>query len=159
MGSWFFLGALLTTVELAPDHVAADRCGSCERCVRACPTGAIVEPKVVDARLCISYQTIENRGEIPAALRPRVGRWLCGCDVCQEACPWNRFAQETSESGFRPREGCANPDVEAWCVTDEATFNREFAGTPIRRVTYSGMQRNLRIVRENLDRGRMDPVR
>jgi epoxyqueuosine reductase len=159
MGSWFFLGALLTTVELAPDHVAADRCGSCERCVRACPTGAIVEPKVVDARLCISYQTIENRGEIPAALRPRVGRWLCGCDVCQEACPWNRFAQETSESGFRPREGCANPDVEAWCVTDEATFNRDFAGTPIRRVTYSGMQRNLRIVRENLDRGRMDPVR
>ena len=147
LGSWFFLGVIVTTLELAPDPPVASRCGTCQRCVEACPTGAIVEPGVVDARRCISYLTIENRGPIPEEIEPRLGDWVFGCDVCQEVCPWNRKARETSEQDFHPREGQAFVDPDALARMDRAAFEERFAGTAIRRATYDGMQRNARVVR------------
>jgi len=152
MGSWFFLGVIATTVELSPDIPAADRCGTCRRCIEACPTGAVVAQRVVDSRKCISYHTIENRGKIPEELQARFGDWVFGCDVCQEVCPWNRFAQETSEKDFHPRPGQTALDLAELRQMDEATFAGRFAGTPIRRAGLSGMHRNARIAAANLGR-------
>ncbi len=150
IGSWFFLGTILTTVELEPDRPAEDLCGTCRLCIDACPTAAIVEPRVVDSRRCISYQTIENRGDIPEDLHAKHGDWIFGCDVCQEVCPWNRFATETSEEDFLPRPGHANPDLDVLLALDEDSFDAEFAGTTLRRAKYSGMMRNAAIVKANI---------
>jgi len=147
LGSWFFLGVILTTLQLAPDRPAASRCGTCQRCLEACPTGALVAPGVLDARRCISYLTIENRGTIPRAIEARLGDWVFGCDVCQEVCPWNRKARQTSQRDFLPREGQAFLDLDALARMDHAAFDERFAGTPIRRATYHGMLRNAGIVR------------
>ncbi|MCH7910407.1 MAG: tRNA epoxyqueuosine(34) reductase QueG [Candidatus Hydrogenedentes bacterium] len=149
MGSWFFLGTILTTVELEPDAPAEDICGTCRLCIDACPTSAIVEARVVDSKRCISYQTIENRGEIPQDLHAEHGDWVYGCDVCQEVCPWNRFAATTTEEDFLPRAGHANPDLEALLGLDEKSFDAEFAGTTIRRAKYAGMMRNAAIAKAN----------
>jgi len=150
LGSWLFLGVVATTVELEPDPPAQDGCGDCSLCVRACPNGAIVAPGVVDARRCIAYHTVENRGEPPRSLRPRLGRWVFGCDVCQEVCPWNAPAQETSAPAFLPREGIANPDLAALSNIDDARFNALFKGTAIRRIKAARMRRNATIALENL---------
>ena len=152
IGSWFFLGTILTTAELEPDRPAEDICGTCRLCIDACPTEAIVEPRVVDSRRCISYQTIENRGDIPEDLHAKHGDWIFGCDVCQEVCPWNRFAAETSEEDFLPRPGHANPDLDALLELDEVSFNAEFEGTTLRRAKYAGMMRNATIVKANVSR-------
>jgi len=149
-GSWFFLGVIATTVELRPDDPVPNRCGTCRRCMTACPTGAIVAPRVVDARKCIAYHTVENRGAIPEELRPRFGRWVFGCDVCQEVCPWNRFAKETAEPDFHPRPGHAALDLAEIRRMDEPTFDERFAGTPLRRAKLAGLQRNARVVEENV---------
>jgi len=150
-GSWFFLGVIVTTLELAPGAPAADRCGSCTRCIEACPTGAIVEPGVVDARKCISYHTIENRGAIPEDLGGHFGPWLFGCDVCQEVCPWNRFAKPTTERAFEPIGGSTDLDLDEVRAMDDATFRKRFAGTSIRRAKCGGLQRNAEIVQHNLN--------
>lgn len=152
MGSWFFLASVITSGELAPDEPAADICGACTLCLDACPTGAIVEPRIVDSRRCISYQTIENRGEVPEDIQPFHGDWVFGCDICQEVCPWNRFATETGELDFHPRGNHANPDSQWLAGLHEAEFNREFEGTPIRRAKHSGMLRNARIAAANTRR-------
>jgi len=149
LGSWFFLGVILTTVELAPDAPMADQCGDCRRCIDACPTGAIVEERVVDAGRCISYHTIENRRDIPGDIAPLIGDWLFGCDICQEVCPWNRETPVTSQGDFHPREGHADPDLDRLAAMDEAAFREAFTGTPIRRAGHAGMLRNVAIVREN----------
>ncbi|MFQ5791423.1 MAG: tRNA epoxyqueuosine(34) reductase QueG, partial [Acidobacteriota bacterium] len=109
--SWFFLGEILLPVELDPDRVEPDHCGTCSRCVTACPTGAIVQPYVVDSRLCISYLTIELKGFIPRELRPVMGQRIFGCDDCQDACPWNRFARKSEEAAFFPKEPLASMDL------------------------------------------------
>src|SRR5882724_11354161 len=109
MGSWLFLGVILTSLELPPDTPAPDRCGSCSRCIDACPTQAIVAPHELDANLCISYLTIEKRGPIPVPLRERLGRHVFGCDICQDVCPWNHKAPVTSAADYQPREGLVNP--------------------------------------------------
>lgn len=150
MGSWFFIATVITTASLVADAPAEDICGTCTLCIDACPTNAIVEPKVVDSRLCISYQTIENRGEVPQELHEAQGEWLFGCDICQEVCPWNRFATPTDEPDFQPRVGQDFAEPDTLIEMDEAEFNTRFAGTAIRRTKHSGMVRNAHIVRRNL---------
>jgi epoxyqueuosine reductase len=142
LGSWFFLGTILTTVELEPDSPVPDQCGSCRACIDACPTDAIVETGVVDSRRCISYQTIENRGEIPDELQPKFDGWVFGCDICQDVCPWNRKVTETNEGDFHPRPGHANLDPKWISEMDEDTFREEFSGTPILRAKHCGVKRN-----------------
>ena len=148
-GSWFFLATIVTTVELAPDAPVPGYCGSCTACLDACPAGAIVAPGVVDARRCISYHTIENRGDIPDALHRPMGDWVFGCDICQEVCPWNRTARLTDEEDFWPRDDVANPDLGALLAMDEEAFNARFQGTPLRRAKYAGIRRNAAIALEN----------
>ena len=142
-GSWFLLGELLVDQALDPDPpVARERCGTCSRCIEACPTGAIVAPYQLDARLCISYLTIELKGPIPRELRPLVGDWIFGCDVCQEVCPWNRFAPPAREARLHARK------LEGWTLErflglDEARFDDLFARSPIRRAQRAGFLRNV----------------
>lgn len=149
IGSWFFLATIVTEVELAPDAPIQDHCGTCRACLDACPTDAFVAEGVVDARKCIAYQTIENRGDIPHALHGKMEGWLFGCDICQDVCPWNRFQQTTTEPDFAPRPGHANPTLDTLTQMDEATFNQHFAGTPIRRTKWQGIQRNASILKAN----------
>jgi epoxyqueuosine reductase len=144
-GSWFFLGEIYTNLPLPPDPPAADHCGTCRRCLDACPTGAIVAPYRVDARLCISYLTIEFAGSIPEALRPLIGNRVYGCDDCQLCCPWNRFARTTAEPDFAVRNGldCAElAELFRWTAEE---FAARLAGTAIRRIGLERWLRNLAI--------------
>ena len=150
IGSWFFLATVITNVEFTPDAPAADLCGTCRACLDACPTGAIVAPYVVDSARCISYQTIENRGDVPADIASKHGDWVFGCDICQEVCPWNRFATPTTEEDFAPRPGHANPTLEDLAHISEERFREEFNGTPILRAKWSGIRRNAKIALTNL---------
>jgi len=160
LGSWFFLGAVVTTVPLeADDSPMPEYCGSCTACIDACPTDAIVADQVVDANRCISYQTIENRGDIPEALHGQMEDWIFGCDICQDVCPWNRFGTPTDEADFSPRAGVAHPDLQELVRMDEETFNRRFEGTPIRRAKHAGMQRNASIALNNGAAGGGDEAR
>ncbi|NUM53023.1 MAG: tRNA epoxyqueuosine(34) reductase QueG [Candidatus Hydrogenedentes bacterium] len=149
LGSYFFLGAIVTTARIAPDSPVPDLCGGCTLCIDACPTQAIVQPKVVDARRCISYHTIENRGDVPDELAEKFGDWVFGCDVCQDVCPWNRKLRETTEADFLPRPGNAHLRTEEISALDERDFLARFAGTPIMRAKLAGLKRNARIVAEN----------
>jgi epoxyqueuosine reductase len=139
LGTWFFLAEILTTLALAPDEPARDRCGSCTRCITACPTGAIDAPYHLDARRCISYLTIELKGAIPEELRPLIGDRIYGCDDCLDACPWNRFARETA---FAAREGTRMPLVELLGLTD-ADFRALFRKSPVKRLKRRGLLRNV----------------
>lgn len=150
LGSWFFLATILTTAELEPDDPSMDQCGGCTLCLDACPTNALIEPRVLDSNRCISYQTIENRGEIPQEIAGYHRDWVFGCDICQEVCPWNRSPEVTDEADFHPRAGHANPSLETLQQMDDPGFLEEFAGTPIMRAKRTGMIRNARIARENL---------
>lgn len=144
-GSWFFLGELYTDLPLAADEAASDHCGTCRRCIDACPTGAIVAPYELDARLCISYLTIELHGSIPAELRPLIGNRVYGCDDCQMVCPWNKFARPTREADFAVRHGLDRStliDLFAW---DEDEFLRKTEGSPIRRIGHERWLRNIAV--------------
>jgi epoxyqueuosine reductase len=147
LGSWFFIGVLLTTADLAHDEPLADRCGTCRACLDACPTGAFVAPYVLDARRCISYLTIEHRGDIDASLRPGMAGWQFGCDVCQDVCPWNRKTPVAPGGDFQP--GGAYPAAEVVAGMDDPALTRRFAGTALLRAKTSGLRRNARIYREN----------
>ncbi len=142
LGSWFLLGELLLGAELEADPPFADRCGSCTACIPACPTGAITAPYQLDARRCISYLTIELQGPIPVELRPLVGSWVFGCDLCLDACPWNSHAVRTTEPAFRPRNDLTTLDLAGLLDLDEAGFAARFANSPIRRAELAGLQRN-----------------
>jgi epoxyqueuosine reductase len=143
-GSWFFLGELLTTMPLAYDTPRPmPGCGSCQRCLDACPTNAFPAPYTLDARRCISYLTIELMGWIPRELRPLMGNWVYGCDICQAVCPFNRFAQETVEPAFKPANwDAAAPPLLELLALDEAGFRQRFAGSPIKRIKRRGLVRN-----------------
>jgi len=147
LGSWFFIGVLLTTADLAFDERLADRCGSCRACLDACPTGAFVAPYVLDARRCISYLTIEHRGEIDPSLHPGMAGWQFGCDVCQDVCPWNRKAPVSREPEFTPTE--RYPDASALARMDDAAIRERFRGTPLLRARASGLRRNASIYLDN----------
>jgi epoxyqueuosine reductase len=170
LGSWFFLGAILTTLDIPPTLGPAeapppDLCGSCTKCIDACPTGALVQPYVMDARLCISYLTIELRGSIPEELREPMGRHVFGCDICQDVCPWNRRAPVTQTEAFQPRTfprskgdqpndaaavGTADAEEESlflprleWLASmNEEQFREAFRGSPIKRTKWRGLVRN-----------------
>lgn len=144
-GSWFFLGELLTTLPLPPDEAAPlmPGCGTCRRCLDACPTSAFPEPYVLDARRCISYLTIELKGWIPRELRPLMGNWVYGCDVCQVVCPFNRFAPAGREPLFRPANwDAAAPPLLQLLALDDESFAARFAGTPIKRIKRPRLVRN-----------------
>ncbi len=153
-GSWYFLGALLLSLGLEPDTPPPDRCGSCTRCVDACPTGAIV-PRVpgarehyVDARACISYYTIEKKGEIPLGAREGNGNHVFGCDICQDVCPWNRRAPLTGDARFEPRMG-PGPPLERLAAITEAEFRELFQDSPVSRSRYHGFLRNVAVAMGN----------
>ncbi|MEJ2482992.1 MAG: tRNA epoxyqueuosine(34) reductase QueG [Gemmatimonadota bacterium] len=148
IGSWLLIGEVLTTLALPPDDpFLPDRCGSCTRCLVACPTGAIVDERIVDSRLCISWLTIENRGSIPEALRRPMGRRVFGCDICQEVCPWNRDPAPVDRSALEPGRPAALPTMEAWVELlldlDETGYRERFRGTALTRPGRDGMLRNL----------------
>jgi epoxyqueuosine reductase len=147
LGSWFFIGVLLTTAELQHDAPLPDRCGSCRACLDVCPTEAFVAPYVLDARRCISYLTIEHRGAIDPALHGAMGEWQFGCDLCQSVCPWNRKAPVTRERAFMP--DAQYPGAEAVLEMSDDEFRRRFAGTALLRPKAAGMRRNAAIARAN----------
>jgi epoxyqueuosine reductase len=151
LGSWFFLGELLTTLKLEPDSPPPDRCGSCARCIDACPTAAIVPSPdgrfEIDARLCISYFTIELRAAIPEECRSPVGANIFGCDICQDVCPWNTRARETGDSHFQAREFA--PGLERMAALTEAEFKDMFRDSPVSRARYRGFLRNVAVAMGN----------
>jgi epoxyqueuosine reductase len=157
LGSFFFLGALLVDLELAPDEpFASDHCGTCTRCIDACPTNAIVEPLVLDATKCISYLTIEAKGEIPLVLREFVGELIYGCDICQDVCPWNeKFSRALPQaSPFAPRAAIAGKDARTLArelvVMTQEEFSQKFRRSPMKRAKLSGLKRNAAVVLDNL---------
>ncbi len=149
LGSWVFLGEILLTLELECDVEGKNYCGTCHRCLDACPTQAIVAPYVVDARLCISYLTIELRGAIPRELRPLIGSRIFGCDDCQDVCPWNRFAVPTKEKDFLPAPGNQVPVLVGLLQMTEPQFRERFRASPVKRAKYAGFLRNVAVALGN----------
>jgi epoxyqueuosine reductase len=149
MGSWLFLGVILTSLELTPDIPAPDRCGTCTRCLDACPTSAFNGPYQLDSNKCISYLTIEKRGAIPDKLGEGIGHNVFGCDICQDVCPWNRQAPITGAAEFQPREGLVNPALEWLAEMEAEEFRNVFRRSPIRRTKLSGLRRNAIIAMGN----------
>lgn len=148
-GSWLFLGEVYTTLELPPDPPGTDRCGTCRRCLDACPTAAFPEPYRLDARRCIAYLTIEHKGPIPEELRPLIGNRIYGCDDCLAVCPWNRFARATREPAFLPRAELTAPRLADLAQLDDAGFRQVFAGSPIKRIGRDRFIRNVLIALGN----------
>jgi epoxyqueuosine reductase len=148
-GSWLFLGCILTDLQFEYDIPVPDRCGTCTRCLDACPTGAILEPYVLDSRKCISYTTIELRGEIPESDRQGIGHHLFGCDICQDVCPWNRRAPHSGEPAFQARQDLFWPEVERLLDLDEEQWRLMIRGTAMKRAKVKGLLRNLMVVSGN----------
>ena len=158
LGSWLFLGVILTSLELEADLPAPDRCGSCTRCIEACPTDALIAPYQLDSNKCISYLTIEKRGAIPGDMREGMGRHVFGCDICQDVCPWNRKAPASSAEEFQAREGLVNPALEWLAEMSAEAFREKFRGSPIRRTKRTGLRRNAAIAMGNSGDARFIPV-
>jgi epoxyqueuosine reductase len=156
IGSYFFLGVILTSIELPAEHVnlpAADRCGTCTRCIDACPTQAIT-PYQMDARRCIAYLTIEKRGEMPEEFRNEVGRHVFGCDICQDVCPWNGAVSGARPPAsklpeFTPRPDLVNPDLRTLAELTPETFNEKFRRSPVKRTKYENFMRNVAVALGN----------
>jgi epoxyqueuosine reductase len=153
-GSWFLLGEVLLSLELEPGTPPPDRCGTCTRCIDACPTTAIVPDGVhggwkLDASLCISYFTIEMKGSIPEPFRPAIGNHIFGCDICQDVCPWNRRAPVTAAAEFQPRKGAYSPELETLVNLTAAEFRQYWHGSPVTRSRYSGFLRNVAVAMGN----------
>lgn len=152
LGSWLFLGVILTSIDIKPDLPAFDRCGSCTRCIDACPTDAIIAPGKLDARRCIAYLTIEKRGEIAEEFRDDIGHHVFGCDICQDVCPWNNKAGNapgTSKVEFQPREGNLHPDLMELAEMNEDQYRQRFRRSPVKRAKFSGLKRNTAIAMGN----------
>jgi epoxyqueuosine reductase len=150
LGTWFFLAEVLTTLELPPDEPVPDRCGTCERCIKACPTGAITAPHRLDARRCISYLTIELKGSIPLELRRLIGDRIFGCDDCLDACPWNRFAQVSREAAFSARPSTVGVSLRDYLGLSDDEFRALFRNSPIKRIKRRGFLRNVCVALGNV---------
>jgi epoxyqueuosine reductase len=150
LGTWFFLAEIFTTLDLPPDSPQTNRCGSCTRCIDACPTGAITAPHQLDARRCISYLTIELKGSIALELRPLIGDRIYGCDDCLDACPWNRFARVSRESAFAARPALSQMQLRDFLGLDEERFREIFRGSPIKRIKRRGFLRNVCVALGNV---------
>jgi epoxyqueuosine reductase len=157
-GSWLFLGVILTSLELAPDLPAPDRCGTCSRCIDACPTDAFIAPYKLDATKCISYLTIEKRGAIPEELRTGIGQNVFGCDICQDVCPWNRKAPVTTAPEFQPRPELINPALGWLAEMSAEDFRQVFRGSPVRRTKRAGLRRNVAIAMGNSSERKFLPL-
>ncbi|GIV66784.1 MAG: epoxyqueuosine reductase [Bellilinea sp.] len=151
IGSYFLLGELFLTLELEADSpFTADHCGSCQRCIEACPTQCILPDRTLDAKRCISYLTIENKGEIPSELRPAINNWIFGCDICQQVCPWNiRFASSHYDSAFSPQKNTARPPLSREIRLSPSEFKQKFERSPIRRAKRRGYLRNVAVALGN----------
>ena len=158
LGNWFFLASLVTTAAIEPDESESNHCGSCTRCLTACPTGAITEPFRLDARRCISFLTIELKGSIPEELRPAVGNRIFGCDDCLAVCPWNRFAREGRMLASHRRSELGSMDLVGLLSLDEAGFKRRFVGTPLMRPKRRGFLRNVCVALGNIGDQRALPA-
>jgi epoxyqueuosine reductase len=149
-GSYFLLAEILLGIELEPDPpFTADRCGTCTRCIDACPTGCILPNRTLNARQCIAYLTIENKGEIPPDLRPQMGQWVFGCDVCQMVCPWNRFAADEFDQGFATHSDLTSPDLRDDLKLTPQGFNRKYKDSPVLRARRRGYLRNVAVALGN----------
>jgi epoxyqueuosine reductase len=149
LGNWLFLGAILTTLDLPPDAPETDHCGTCTRCLDACPTDAFPAPFVLDSRRCISYLTIEHKGPIDRALRPLMGNRIYGCDDCLAVCPWNKFAEAGREAKLQARDDLNAPPLVELLALDDAAFRTKFAGSPIKRTGRDRFIRNVLIAAGN----------
>ena len=148
-GSFFFIGELIIDLELpAENKIVRNHCGNCTRCIDACPTQAIVAPYILDARRCISYQTIENRGEIDPALKGKFEHRVFGCDICQDLCPWNLKSEVHKEPAFHPDTKLMNLTKEEWNNMDKPMFNELFRNSAVKRARFEGLKRNLRFLEE-----------
>lgn len=148
-GSWMFLGEVFTTLEIAPDAAEADHCGSCDACLRACPTGALPEPYRIEPRLCLSYLTIEHAGDVAPDLAATMGNRIYGCDDCLAACPWTKFASPTPHEDLKPRDELRAPKLERLAALDDEDFARMFTGSAIKRSGRKRMARNVAIAMAN----------
>ncbi len=157
-GSWLFLGEVFTTLDLAPDDAEADHCGSCARCLTACPTEAFPVPYRLDARRCISYLTIEHHGPIPHELRPKMGNRIYGCDDCLAVCPWNKFARTHAEPAFAPRAELNAPRLAELASLDDTAFRALFSGSPIKRIGRNRFVRNVLVAIGNSGEASLRPV-
>jgi epoxyqueuosine reductase len=161
LGSWLFLGVILTSLEIAPDLPAPDRCGSCTRCIDACPTQAFTAPGKMDARRCIAYLTIEKRGEIPTEFREAMGHHIFGCDICQDVCPWNNKtgnAPATFAVEFQPQPEFVHPVLSRLAEMSEKDFRQIFRGSPVKRTKYSGLRRNVAVAMGNSGKPEFIPL-
>jgi epoxyqueuosine reductase len=159
-GSYFFLAEMLLDLELEPDApFTADHCGSCTRCITACPTDCILPDRTLDARRCISYLTIELKGALPDDLRSKVGEWVFGCDICQQVCPWNvRFAAPGSDPAFEPRAGLPRPDLRSELALSAQEYAQKFKGSPVKRAKRGGYLRNVTVAAGNSGDRRLIPA-
>jgi epoxyqueuosine reductase len=158
LGSWLFLGVILTSLELAPDVPPPERCGSCTRCLDACPTNAFPAPYQLDATKCISYLTIEKRGSVPEDLRAGIGRHVFGCDICQDVCPWNRKAPASRSADLQARPELVNPGLEWLAQLRIEEFRELFRGSPVKRSRFNGLRRNVAMALGNSGDDRFVPV-
>lgn len=154
IGSYFFIAEMIVDVPITPDEpFSRDYCGSCTRCIDACPTDAIHQPYAVDANRCISYWTIEHRGDdIPEDVSQGFETWIFGCDICQDVCPWNKFKKPTQDGRFLPKAGLPASTLQEWSEIDIEEFRQRFRRNPVKRTKFEGFQRNVRIALENLKR-------
>ncbi|MEX0889928.1 MAG: 4Fe-4S double cluster binding domain-containing protein, partial [Balneolaceae bacterium] len=150
-GSWFLLGEILMDLELEPDAPITDHCGSCTKCIDACPTDAIYEPYRVDGSRCISYLTIELKDKIPEEYRDSSGDWIFGCDICQDVCPWNRKASVGQIDDLQPREKISNSDLSFWKSLTYDEYEELFNGTPVRRARFPKLKQNIANAIQNLE--------
>ena len=157
LGSYFFIGEMITDARFVYNEVTTDHCGSCTRCIDACPTDAIYEPYRVDASKCISYFTIELKEDMPDDYKKSVGEWMFGCDICQDVCPWNRDANFGSLKDLYPRDKMLNHDTDFWEELDLEQYKNLFNGTPVRRAKFEKLKQNIDVVAQNLREGLDNP--